>query len=162
MNIAVRPVTDELVLTRDIAAPRERVFAAWTDVRQAARWWVPRDFTTLSCEMDVRPGGVWRRRMRAPGGAVVTKHGVYREVVAPERLAFTYITEGATGVIDPETLVTLTFADLGGRTRLTLRHDNLPGADLSAAHQVAWGTYLPRLAAVAAGADPGPDPHSAS
>ena len=60
------------------------------------------------------------------------------------------------------TRVTVTLAAEGGGTRLTLRHDNLPGADLAAAHQVAWGTYLPRLAAVAAGADPGPDPHSAS
>ena len=85
-------------MQREIAAPRERVFAAWTDVRQASRWWAPRDFTTLSCEMDVRPGGVWRRRMRAPDGTVVTKHGVYREIVAPERLVFTYITEDAGGV----------------------------------------------------------------
>ena len=57
--------------------------------------------------------------------------------------------------------VAVTVAAEGHGTRLTLRHDNLPSADLAAAHQVAWDTYLPRLAAVAAGADPGPDPHSA-
>jgi len=73
------------------------------------------------CEMDVRPGGAWRRRMRAPDGTVITKWGVYREVVVPERLVFTYRTESA-GVSDSETLVTVTFADLGTRTRLTLRH----------------------------------------
>src|SRR5260370_2353779 len=71
--------------------------------------------------MDVRPGGVWRRRMRAPDGTVVTKWGVYREVTAPERLVFTYRTESA-GVIDSETLVTVTLADLGNPTRLTPRH----------------------------------------
>ena len=147
MNIAVRPVTDELVLTRDIAAPRERVFAAWTDVRQAARWWVPRDFTTLSCEMDVRPGGVWRRCMRAPGGAVITKYGIYREVVAPERLVFTYITEGAAGIVDPETLVTLTFADLGGRTRLTLRHGAFETDAARIDHQGGWTGALERFEA---------------
>ncbi len=121
MNVVARSVADELVITRDIAAPRERVFAAWTDARQASRWWAPHDCTPLSCDMDVRPGGVWRRRMRAPDGTVVTKWGVYREVTAPERLVFTYKTESA-GVIDSETLVTVTFADLGNRTRLTLRH----------------------------------------
>ena len=112
MNVVTRPLADELVMTRDIAAPRERVFAAWTDVRLASRWWVPQDFMPLSCEMDVRPGGAWRRRMRAPDGTVVTKWGVYREIAAPERLVFTYRTESA-GAIDAETLVTLTFADLG-------------------------------------------------
>ena len=116
MSIAARSVTDELVLTRDIAAPRKRVFAAWTDARAASRWWVPQDCTPLSCEIDARPGGAWRRRMRAPDGTVIAKWGVYREVVAPERLVFTYRTERA-GVIDSETLVTVTFADLGTRTR---------------------------------------------
>lgn len=146
MNVLVRPAADELVMTRDIAAPRERVFAAWTDVRQASRWWAPRDFTPLSCEMDVRPGGAWRRRMRAPDGAVVTKHGIYREVVAPERLVFTYTTEGASG-IDPETLVTVTFADLGGRTRLTLRHTAFETEAARINHQGGWTSCLDRFAA---------------
>ena len=66
MNVMVKPAGSELVLTRDIAASRERLFAAWSDIRQASIWWAPRDFTLLSCEMDVRPGGVWRRRMRSP------------------------------------------------------------------------------------------------
>jgi uncharacterized protein YndB with AHSA1/START domain len=145
MNLAVVPVGNELVLARDIGAPRERVFAAWTDVRQAALWWAPRDFTTLSCEMDVRPGGIWRRRMRAPGGAVFTKHGVYREVVVPERLVFTYITEDAAGIVDPETLVTVTFADLGGRTRLTLRHAAFETDAARIDHQGGWIGALERF-----------------
>ena len=71
MNIMMKPAGTELVLTRELKAPRERVFAAWIDVEQAALWWVPRDFTPLSCEMDVRPGGIWRRRLRSPGGEVI-------------------------------------------------------------------------------------------
>jgi uncharacterized protein YndB with AHSA1/START domain len=144
MNVVIRPAADELVMTRDIAAPRERVFAAWTDVRQAARWWAPQAFTSLSCEMDVRPGGVWRRRMRAPDGTVVTKWGVYREIAAPERLVFTYRTESA-GVVDPETLVTLTFADLGDRTRLTLRHTAFESDAARLDHQGGWVSALERL-----------------
>src|SRR6266404_8544311 len=90
MNVITKSAAPELVLTRDLAAPRAQVFAAWTDERLASRWWLPQNFTPLSCEMDVRPGGGWRRRMRAPDGTVVTKWGVYREVTAPERLVFTY------------------------------------------------------------------------
>ncbi len=145
MNVAARPVADELVMTRDIAAPHELVFAAWTDIRQASCWWAPQDFTLLSCEMDVRPGGRWRRRMRAPDGTVVTKWGVYREIAAPERLVFTYRTESA-GVIDPETLVTVTFADLGSRTRLTLRHTAFETNASRLDHRGGWTGALERLA----------------
>jgi uncharacterized protein YndB with AHSA1/START domain len=144
MNVVTKPTAHELVLTRDLAAPRAKVFAAWTDERLASRWWLPQNFTPLSCEMDVRPGGGWRRRMRAPDGTVVTKWGVYREVTAPERLVFTYITEDG-GSIDPETLVTVTFADLGGRTRLTLRHTAFETDAARLNHQGGWISSLDRL-----------------
>jgi uncharacterized protein YndB with AHSA1/START domain len=146
MNVATRSVADELVLTRDIAAPRARVFAAWIDARAASCWWAPRDFTPLTCEMDVRAGGAWCRRMRAPDGTVVTKWGVYREVAAPERLVFTYRTESA-GVTDSETLVTVTFADLGNRTRLTLRHTAFESDAARLDHQGGWIGALDRMAA---------------
>jgi uncharacterized protein YndB with AHSA1/START domain len=146
MNVMAKPVAPELILTRDLRAPRARVFAAWTDVRQASHWWAPRDFTTLSCEMDVRPGGIWRRRMRAPDGSVILKHGVYRDVVAPERLVFTYITENAAGVVDPETLVSLTFVDLGdGRTRLTLWHTGFETDAARDDHRGGWAGCLERF-----------------
>src|SRR5258708_9363138 len=121
MSVVTGSAADAPVIPCDSAAPRERVFAARTAARQASRWWAPHDCTPLSCDMDVRPGGVWRRRMRAPDGTVVTKWGVYREVTAPERLVFTYRTESA-GVIHSETLAAGTFADSGHRQRLTLRH----------------------------------------
>jgi uncharacterized protein YndB with AHSA1/START domain len=94
--------------------------------------------------MDVRPGGAWRRRMRAPDGTIVTKWGVYREVAAPERLVFTYLTEQA-GVVDPETLVTVIFADLGNRTRLTLRHTMFESDTARLNHQGGWNSALERL-----------------
>jgi len=144
MNVVTKPTAHELVLTRDLAAPRAKVFAAWTDERLASRWWLPQNFTPLSCEMDVRPGGGWRRRMRAPDGTVVTKWGVYREVTAPERLVFTYRTESA-GVSDSETLVTVTFADLGTRTRLTLRHTAFATDAARVGHQGGWTGVLERL-----------------
>lgn len=145
MTVLDTPLAHELVLTRDFAAPRERVFAAWTDVRQASRWWGPRDFTMLSCEMDVRPGGAWRRRMRAPDGSVIEKRGVYREVAAPERLVFTYLTKRP-GILDPETLVTVTFTDLGQRTRVTLHQSALESDVARIDHQGGWTGALERLA----------------
>ena len=147
MNVMVKPAGLELVLTRELKAPRERVFTAWTDVKQASLWWVPRDFTPLSCEMDVRPGGIWRRRMRSPGGDVILKHGVYREIAAPERLVFTYITENSDGTIDPETLVSVNLADLGeGRTRLTLWHSAFETEMSRDDHRGGWTGALERLA----------------
>lgn len=147
MNVMRKPAGPELVLTREIRAPRERVFAAWIDVKQASLWWAPRDFTPLSCEMDVRPGGVWRRRLRSPGGDVILKHGVYREISAPQRLVFTYITENAAGVVDPETLVSVTLADLGsGRTRLTLWHTAFETESSRDDHRGGWTGGLERLA----------------
>jgi uncharacterized protein YndB with AHSA1/START domain len=63
----------------------------WIEPEHLARWWGPRGFTPISGRVDVRPGGAWSRSMRAPNGSVIHKHGVYRELVAPERLVLTYI-----------------------------------------------------------------------
>jgi len=151
MNVVTKPLT-ELFLSRELAAPRERVYAAWTEADQAGRWWAPQKFTTLACTMDLRPGGAWRREMRAPDGRVIVKHGVYRELVPPERLVFTYVTEHAGGVIDPETLVTVTFADLGdGRTRLTLRHTAFETDAARDDHRGGWTSSLDRFTAFMAG-----------
>ena len=146
MNIALKPAGQELVIKRNFKVPPERVYAAWTDVRQSSAWWVPRDCTLVSCEMDVREGGSWRRRMRVPDGSVVTKHGVYREVVPTSLLSFTYNTEYADGRIDPETLVTLSFDELsGGGTRFTLRHSGFWDEASCTSHTGGWNGALENL-----------------
>src|SRR5947207_15661949 len=114
----------ELTVTRVFDAPREVVFGAWTDPAQAALWWGPQGFTTISCEMDVRPGGAYRACMRSPEGTRHCRRGTYREIVPPERLVFTFAWEDAAGDLGHETLVTVTFADAGrGKTRLTLHQE---------------------------------------
>jgi len=146
MNFALKPAGQELVLTRDLKVPPARVFAAWTDVQQSSVWWVPKDCTLVSCEMDVREGGAWQRRMRVPDGTVITKHGVYREVAPPDRLVFTYNSEYADGRVDPETLVTLTFDALaGGRTRLTLRHSGFWDDASRTSHIGGWTGVMERI-----------------
>ena len=146
MNVALKAGEQALELVRVLKAPRERVFAAWIDPEQASRWWLPQDCTPVSCKMDVRAGGGWHRRMRAPDGRVVTKWGAYQEVTSPERLVFTYNSEYADGTIDPETLVTVTLEALdGGRTRLTLRHERFWSEPASIGHTGGWTGALNRL-----------------
>ncbi len=146
MNVLLKPMQHELTVTRDIKAPRERVFAAWTDPRQASIWWAPQDCTPLTCEMDVRPGGIWRRTMRVPDGTVVTKHGVYRDVTPPQLLSFTYTTEYANGDVDPITLVTVTLTEIAnGGTRVTLRHVNFETQMSCDSHRGGWTSALERF-----------------
>ena len=142
--LALRPAGLEVYMRREFAAPREVVFAAWTDERLIARWWASRAYTTLACKMDVRPGGAWSRRLMAPDGRLISEHGVYHEVVAPERLVFTYSSEGVR-IVDRETLVTVTFLDRGPRTVLTLRHSGLPTEEALAFHDSGWARCLDRF-----------------
>ena len=144
MTLALKPATLEVYMRREFAAPRAALFAAWTDERLIARWWASGDYTTLACTMDVRPGGAWSRRLMAPDGGLISEHGVYREVVAPERLVFTYSSEGAR-VVDRETLVTVTFIDRGPRTVLTLRHSELQTEEARAVHDGGWARCLDRF-----------------
>jgi uncharacterized protein YndB with AHSA1/START domain len=137
-----------LVITRIFDAPRPLVFAAWIDPAQAAQWWGPKGFTTVSNDMELRVGGAWRRCMRSPQGTEHRSRGVYREIVAPERLTFTFAWEqGGSPGHGPETVVTLTFRDLGdGRTELTLHQapfQTVAGRD---DHRAGWSSCFERFA----------------
>ena len=79
----------DLILTRIIDAPREKVFQAWTDPALLKQWFAPRPWTTSVVETDVRPGGATLMVMRDPDGKEVPTRGVYLEVVRNERLVFT-------------------------------------------------------------------------
>jgi uncharacterized protein YndB with AHSA1/START domain len=137
-----------LVITRIFDAPRRLVFAAWIDPAQAAQWWGPKGFTTVSNEMDVRVGGAWRRCIRSPAGIEHRSRGVYREIVAPERLTFTFAWEqGGSPGHGPETIVTLTFRELGdGRTELTLQQAPFQTVDGRDDHRAGWSSCFERFA----------------
>jgi uncharacterized protein YndB with AHSA1/START domain len=136
----------ELTVTRVIDAPRALVFRAWTQPEHAAHWWGPQGFSTLSCQMDVRPGGNFRSSMRSPSGSIHTKRGVYRDVTAPERLVFTFAWEDEAGDPTHETIVTVTFDDLGTRTRLTLHQALFESESLRDEHVAGWTSCLERFA----------------
>ncbi len=85
-NVTTLP---SLSITRTFAAPRERVFQAWTDPEELKKWWGPDGYTTPSAEVDLKVGGSYRFAMKPPGGEVFFLSGEYREVRAPEKLVYT-------------------------------------------------------------------------
>src|SRR5882724_10217009 len=109
----------ELVFTRVFDAPRDLVFEAWTDPKHVAQWWGPKGFSTTIQEMDVRPGGTWRLVMHGPDGVDYKNRIIFREVVKPERLVYEHSPEKGTEPVSFE--VTVTFAEQGGKTNLTMR-----------------------------------------
>ena len=142
----------ELVLTRTIAAPPERVFQVWTT--QLPQWWGPHGMTTPFCEMDLRPGGVFRTVMRAPDGTEYPTKGVFLEVVPPERIVFTDAYD-AGWEPSPDAFFTAitTFEALsGGRTNYTARALHWTVANRDRHEQLGfhqgWGESLDRLVAL--------------
>lgn len=118
---AARPNERRVVITRIFDAPRALVFKLWTDPKHLAQWWGPRGFTNPVCDIDLRPGGALRIVMRAPDGVEYPLTGVFREIVAPERLVFASVALDKEGNRLLEALTTVTFAEHGGKTKLTLQ-----------------------------------------
>jgi uncharacterized protein YndB with AHSA1/START domain len=141
----------ELVITRMLDAPRELVFGMWTEAKHVAQWWGPHGFTNPVCGLDVREGGALRIHMRGPDGTIYPCLGVFREIVAPERLVFTSGLADEAGQTRFEALNTVTFADRDGRTELMLQARVFAIADpASAVHldgmEAGWTQSLERLA----------------
>jgi uncharacterized protein YndB with AHSA1/START domain len=136
----------ELVITRILDAPRHRVFQAWTEPDRVARWWGPQGFVTTYWDMDIRPGGTFRVCMRSPEGAEHWKQGVYREVVEPERLVFTFAWEDGADKPGHQTIVTVTFAEQGDKTELTLHQAVFETVAARDDHRRGWTSTLQRFA----------------
>ena len=134
-----------LHLERAFDASPERVFEACVDPEQLARWWGPRDFTSPSLELDVRPGGRYRIAMQPPDGDLFYLRGEYREVDRPERLVYTFEWEDP----DPDdvtNVVTLTFDDADGGTRIVLDQGPFATEARHALHEGGWTDSFVRLA----------------
>jgi uncharacterized protein YndB with AHSA1/START domain len=147
------------------AVPSE-VFSYFTDPARYVRW--------MGSEADFEPvpGGVYRVQMAdgfsaagrflavEPPHLVVFSWGFADDEAASRTKGGEADDAGASAMPAGSTRVTVTLLGEDGGTRLTLRHENLPSDSLREGHDVAWNTYLPRLAVRAAGGDPGPDPHA--
>ena len=145
----------ELMLTRLIAAPREKLYRAWTDPGLLKQWFAPLPYTTPVAELDVRPGGANLIVMRGPDGKDMPNHGVYLEVVPNQRLVFTDAYVKAWEPSDkPFMTVILTFEDEGGKTRYTARVRHWTAADREAHEKMGfhqgWGLCADQLTALVA------------
>lgn len=120
-TVFAEPGKQEVLITREFDAPRELVFKVCMNPNLISQWWGPRYLSTEVDRMDVRPGGQWRFINRDAEGNEYAFHGVYHEILAPERVIDTFEFEGLpeTGHV---TLETMKLEKLpGGRTRLTVQ-----------------------------------------
>jgi uncharacterized protein YndB with AHSA1/START domain len=134
-----------LVVTRVFDAPRSLVFQAWTRKEHLDKWCAPRGFTILYSEGELRPGGAWRSVMRGPDGTEHRLSGVYREIVEDELLVFTHAWEDEHGKRGHETVVTVRFADQGGKTKLTFHQATFETAEARDGHAGGWAECFDRL-----------------
>ena len=156
------PVVDSaqegFVITRVFDAPRQLVWKAWTEPEHLMRWWGPKDYTSPVCRIDFRVGGTYLFCMRSPAGKDYWSTGVYREIVPMERFVCTDAFADADGNVVPaasygmtgewpdELLVTVTFEDHQGKTRLSLKHVGIPTGEMSELTQTGWNESLDKLA----------------
>jgi uncharacterized protein YndB with AHSA1/START domain len=140
-----RSSTRVLVLTRIFAAPRHLVFEAWTKSRHLKQGSAPNGFSIPVSKGDVRVGGAWRACMRTPEGENLWLSGIYREVVPDERLVFTHAWE-EDGKPGHETLVTVTFANHGRKTKMNFRQEGFESVQSRDGHRDGWNESLDRLA----------------
>lgn len=147
-----------LVIEREFDAPVEAVWKAWTDPEHLMRWWGPNGFTSPACKIDLRVGGAWFNCMRSPEGREFWSTGVYREIVPLERIVTTDSFADENGNVVPAThygmgedvplemLITVTFEDAGGKTKMKLRHEGLPAGEMSEGASVGWNESFDKLA----------------
>ena len=138
-----------IVIERIVDASPALVFQCWTDPDHMARWWAPHGFTNPVCELDPRVGGTWRIVMRGPDGTDYPCHGVYQEIVPAERLVFTNMATDAAGKLVLDGLTTVTFAEVNGKTKLTVRTGAIALVDYAVDYlkgmQEGWTQSLERL-----------------
>jgi uncharacterized protein YndB with AHSA1/START domain len=152
-NVATETSERELIITRMFDAPRALVFTAWTEPERQVQWLGPRGFTSKILQAAKRPGDAYRYYMRDPQGGDHWQQGVVREMVEPERLVFTMTWGNEQGLpTRPETLVTLTFEDVGGKTKLTLRQTGFETVAARDEHQSGWNSALDCLSDLLAAA----------
>lgn len=146
MKSNAEPADRVLILTRVLDAPRALVFKVWTRPEHIIRWWGPKEFTVPFCVMDFRPGGAYRFCMRSPEGVDHWVWGVYREIVDPERLVFTWERDDKDGVrYQSNTLVEVTLTEHEGKTRLTLHHTLFQTTADRDEHGGGWNECLDRM-----------------
>jgi len=141
---------EALVVRREahIPAPPAAVFALLTDPEKILRW------MGTEAEVEPQPGGLYLVNVT---GARLAR-GYFREVVPVHRLAYSFGWDGSEEVPPGSSLIEIDLVDESEGTLLRLTHSGLPNAEQCASHAEGWAHYINRLATVASGRNPGPDP----
>ncbi len=166
--MATTAASQDIVITRTFAAPREKVWKAWTDPDMVKQWWGPEDFTSLACTIDLRVGGTYLFCMHGPAGSEFNKDmwstGTYQEIIAMEKIVATdHFADAAGTIVSPKEygmpgegpaegmLVTVTLQDAGPeKTTMTLVHAGHP-KDIAAMATAGWNQSLDKLASCLGG-----------
>jgi uncharacterized protein YndB with AHSA1/START domain len=140
-----------LLIERVFDAPPSLVFRLWSDPARVKEWWHPENFETTRFDMDFRVGGGYRFNAVSTTSSHGA-HGVYREIVAPERIVMTFEWEGTGPYAGKETLITIEFAPHGDRqTLLRFRQEPFVTHDGRDDHVKGWSQVLDSFAATLAG-----------
>jgi len=127
------PTDEQILITREFAAPKHLVYRAFTEPDLVRQWWTAKRGEMKTCEIDLRVGGKWRYVMETPDGMEVGFHGEYREIEPHERIVSTEIFEGMPeGVAEEASVNTATFTEEDGRTTLEIlvQHSNKQFRDM--------------------------------
>lgn len=136
----------EMTITRTLNVSRDLAFKVWNEPEHLKHWEnAPKGFTVTAHEVDFRPGGAYRICMRSPQGIDHWLQGVYREITKPERLVFTHAWLDPQGRPGKESLVTITFADRGRQTELTLRQSGFQSVAERDGHVDGWNSSIDRF-----------------
>jgi uncharacterized protein YndB with AHSA1/START domain len=133
-------------ITREISAPRDRVYAAWTDLKLARQWWGPKGIKTRALLIEPRAGGRFQWDLTTPEGEEFTAEGEFREVLPPEKLVFTWRGTQDETEENGDSLVSLAFREVdAGTTELHLTHEGLPSEESRDNHTEGWNSALDKL-----------------
>ena len=132
----------ELRITRVFDAPRQLVFEAWTKAEYLSRWFTPAPLTTHGCQLDFRPGGVFRLTLRTPDGVEFPMDARFTEIIPDERIVFAATVHG-----DLKILTTVTFAGTHDKTTLTVHQVYSHESDATRGANAGWTLTLNQLAA---------------
>ena len=139
-----KPQAPSLTLKRRLKAPAEKVFSAWTDPEKIVHWFGPAETASDSvrADMDVRVGGRYRMRFKTEDGESHEVGGEYKEVIANERLVFSWAWHSTP---ERESLVTITLKADGDGTLLTLHHERFFDQKARDGHNRGWTGTLEKL-----------------
>jgi len=138
--VTSKTAAPELRLTRVLNAPRKLVWDAWTRAEHVSKWLTPAPMTTPKCEVDFRAGGVFSVTMRMPNGVEHPFNARLTEIVPQERLVFVGMVHD-----DNEATTTVTFEDLGAKTRLSVHQTYSFESDATRGAEMGWTQTLKQL-----------------